>query len=293
MYNFEDTALVLEGGGLRGIYSSAILDYFIEKQVNFPYVIGVSAGAIMAASYLSKQKERNLRINTKYLQDKRYMSLRNLIKEGYYFSKEFAYRTIPNDLEPFDYNNFYKGDFVYKVGTFDCLKGKNTYINLKEIRDNEKFLDILMASASLPFLSKMVNIDKNWYLDGGLGEAIPIYESIKDKNKKHVVILTRDIAYRKKEKKDSKLSRIFYKKHPKVAEAIVNRAKKYNETLDYLEKLEKKGEVFIIRPSKEVKVDRIETKTDKIFDLYKQGREDIKNIYDDLIKYLNKESRSV
>jgi len=293
MYNLDETALVLEGGGLRGIYTSAVLDYFIEKQLEFPYVVGVSAGAIMAASYLSKQKERNLRINTTYLQDKRYMSLRNLIKEGYYFSKEFAYRTIPNQLEPFDYNTFYEGNFIYKVGTFDCVEGMNVYTNLKEVYNNEKFLDTLMASGSLPFLSKTVNIDNNLYLDGGLGEAIPIYESIKDKNKKHIVILTRDSSYRKKEKQDSKLSRLLYKKYPKVAEAIITRGKRYNETLDFLEELEEKGQVFLIRPSKEVKVDRIETNPDKIRELYYQGREDIKNNYENLIKYLNKENRSV
>lgn len=286
MINTNQTALVLEGGGLRGIYTSAILDYFIDKKLEFPYIVGVSAGAIMAASYISKQKERNLRINTKYLGDKRYMSIGNLIKEGTFFSKDFAYRKIPNILEPFDYNEFYNGKCTYKVGAFDCKKGKNTYINLSEVFDKEIFLDTLMASGSLPFLSRPVKIEDKLYLDGGLGESIPIFQSIKDKNEKHVIILTRDKNYRKKETKNSIITKFLYKKYPKVAEAIIKRGKIYNESLDFIDKLEKENKIFVIRPSSEVKVDRLETNPDKIKELYNQGRRDIEEVYNQLIDFL-------
>lgn len=281
------TALVLEGGGLRGIYSSAVLDYFIEKKLEFPYIVGVSAGAIMAASYLSKQRERNLRINTKYLQDKRYMSVRNIIKEGAFFSKDFAYRKVPNILEPFDYHEFYNSSCTYKVGAFDCEKGKNTYVNLKEEFDKTVFLDTLMASGSLPFLSKPVEINGNLYLDGGLGESIPIFQSIRDNNEKHVVILTRHKDYRKKERTNSLIAKVLYKKYPKVAEAIIGRGRIYNSTLEYINILEKENKIFIIRPSSEVKVDRLETNPEKIRALYQQGRSDIASVYDDLIAFLN------
>lgn len=284
----ENVSLVLEGGGLRGLYTSAILDYFVEKGLDFKYVVGVSAGAIMAASYFSGQIERNLRINTTYLSDPRYMSFRNVIKEGAFFSKEFAYRKVPNELEKFDYDEFYKKDFVYNVGAFDCKKGENTYFNLRNVTENEKFLDIIMASASLPFLSKPVDIDGNIFLDGGIGESIPIYKSMEDGKKKHVIILTRDESYRKKEREDSKFIRLFYRNYPKVAEQLISRGKRYNKTLDYLRELEKEGKVFIIRPSSKVEVARLEKNPEKIKELYTQGRDDIEKVYEDLVKFLEK-----
>ncbi len=284
----KNISLVLEGGGLRGVYTSAILDYFVEKKLEFEYVVGVSAGAIMAASYFSKQLERNLRINTKYLNDSRYMSFRNVLKEGAFFSKEFAYRKVPNELEKFDYDTFFSREFTYKVGAFDIELGKNQYFSMRDIRENEKFLDIFMASGSLPFLSKPVLIDNRKYLDGGIGESIPIYQAEKDGYEKHIIILTRNKGYRKKEKEDSFFIKNFYRKYPKVAKGLIERGKNYNESLDYIEKLEKEGKAFVIRPIEDMDVGRLERNPEKIKKLYKQGRKEVEEIIDDLIMFLKK-----
>ncbi len=284
----KNISLVLEGGGLRGVYTSAILDYFVEKDIEFEYVVGVSAGAIMAASYFSKQLERNLRINTKYLNDSRYMSFRNVLKEGAFFSKEFAYRKVPNELEKFDYDTFFSREFTYKVGAFDIELGKNQYFSMRDIRENEKFLDIFMASGSLPFLSKPVLIDNRKYLDGGIGESIPIYQAEKDGYEKHIIILTRNKGYRKKEKEDSFFIKNFYRKYPKVAKGLIERGKNYNESLDYIEKLEKEGKAFVIRPIEDMDVGRLERDPEKIKKLYKQGRKEVEEIIDDLIMFLKK-----
>ncbi len=279
-------SLVLEGGGLRGIYTSAILDYFLEKNIDFDYVVGVSAGAIMAASYFSKQIGRNLRINTKYLNDSRYMSFKNVLKEGTFFSRDFAYRKVPNVLEKFDYETFFTREFTYKVGAFDVTLGGNHYFSMGDIRDNEKFLDIFMASGSLPFLSKPVVIENRKYLDGGIGESIPIYQAEKDGYNKHIIILTRNKGYRKKEREDSFLIRTFYRKYPKVAKNLINRGKEYNKSLEYIEKLEKEGKAFVIRPIENVDVGRLEKNPEKIKKLYKQGRREVESIFNDLIDFL-------
>lgn len=281
-------SLILEGGGLRGLYTSAILDYFVEKNIEFDYVVGVSAGAIMAASYFSKQIERNLRINTRYLNDSRYMSFRNVLKEGAFFSKEFAYRKIPNELERFDYDTFFSREFTYKVGAFDIELGKNQYFSMRDIKDNEKFLDIFMASGSLPFLSKPVEIDNKKFLDGGIGESIPIYEAERDGYEKHIIILTRNKGYRKKEREDSLFIKTFYKKYPKVAKALIERGKNYNRTLEYIEKLEKEGKAFVIRPIGNIDVVRLERDPLKIKKLYKQGRREVEGQIETLLKFINK-----
>ncbi|NLJ89148.1 MAG: patatin family protein [Epulopiscium sp.] len=280
----KKVGLVLEGGGLRGVYTSAILDFFIDKNLFFPYVIGVSAGACNAISYISRQRGRNKEININYITDKRYISFSNLIRDKELFGTKFLFDDIPNRLCPFDYNNFYNAKETFVVCTTNCVTGKPMYF----YKDNSKdFFEAVKASMSLPFISNIVEFRDNYLLDGGISDAIPIKKSIEDGNEKNVLILTRHKGYRKKPSKTTKLAKKIYAEYPNLIEAMANRHLMYNSTLDYIEQLEKEGKVFVVYPSKPIKVKRVEKNPKKLSALYEQGYNDIQNLYDSLIEWLN------
>lgn len=278
-----EAGLVVEGGGMRGVYTAGVLDYFMEKNLYFDDCYGVSAGACHISSYVSKQIGRSIKVTLDYINDKRYCSINSLIKTGDMFGVEMLYDLIPNKLELYDYDTFnkFKGNF-YSVVT-NCKTGKAEYIKIKDMK---KDIIAVRASSSLPLLSRIVEINGKEYLDGGITDSIPIKKSIKDGHKKNVVILTRDKTYRKSKPKFLSLVKLKYKKYPNLVKAIENRYKMYNETLDFLEEEKAKNEVFIIQPKLPVKISRIEKDKDKLKALYDQGYEDAKELYEDLMKFL-------
>lgn len=278
-----EAGLVVEGGGMRGVYTAGVLDYFMEKNLYFDDCYGVSAGACHISSYVSKQIGRSIKVTLDYINDKRYCSVNSLIKTGDMFGVEMLYDLIPNKLELYDYDTFnkFKGNF-YSVVT-NCKTGKAEYIKIKDMK---KDIIAVRASSSLPLLSRIVEINGKEYLDGGITDSIPIKKSIKDGHKKNVVILTRDKTYRKSKPKFLSLLKFKYKKYPNLVKAIENRYKIYNETLDFLEEEKAKNKVFIIQPKLPVKISRIEKDKDKLKALYNQGYEDAKEIYEDLMKFL-------
>ena len=278
-----EAGLVVEGGGMRGVYTAGVLDYFMEKNLYFDDCYGVSAGACHISSYVSKQIGRSIKVTLDYINDKRYCSVNSLIKTGDMFGVEMLYDLIPNKLELYDYDTFnkFKGNF-YSVVT-NCKTGKAEYIKIKDMK---KDIIAVRASSSLPLLSRIVEINGKEYLDGGITDSIPIKKSIKDGHKKNVVILTRDKTYRKSKPKFLSLLKFKYKKYPNLVKAIENRYKMYNETLDFIEEEKAKNEVFIIQPKLPVKISRIEKDKDKLKALYNQGYEDAKEIYEDLMKFL-------
>ena len=278
-----EAGLVVEGGGMRGVYTAGVLDYFMEKNLYFDDCYGVSAGACHISSYVSKQIGRSMKVTLDYINDKRYCSVNSLIKTGDMFGVEMLYDLIPNKLELYDYDTFnkFKGNF-YSVVT-NCKTGKAEYIKIKDMK---KDIIAVRASSSLPLLSRIVEINGKEYLDGGITDSIPIKKSIKDGHKKNVVILTRDKTYRKSKPKFLSLLKFKYKKYPNLVKAIENRYKIYNETLDFLEEEKAKNKVFIIQPKLPVKISRIEKDKDKLKALYNQGYEDAKEIYEDLMKFL-------
>ena len=278
-----EAGLVVEGGGMRGVYTAGVLDYFMEKNLYFDDCYGVSAGACHISSYVSKQIGRSMKVTLDYINDKRYCSINSLIKTGDMFGVEMLYDLIPNKLELYDYDTFnkFKGNF-YSVVT-NCKTGKAEYIKIKDMK---KDIIAVRASSSLPLLSRIVEINGKEYLDGGITDSIPIKKSIKDGHKKNVVILTRDKTYRKSKPKFLSLLKFKYKKYPNLVKAIENRYKMYNETLDFLEEEKAKNEVFIIQPKLPVKISRIEKDKDKLKELYNQGYEDAKELYEDLMKFL-------
>lgn len=278
-----EAGLVVEGGGMRGVYTAGVLDYFMEKNLYFDDCYGVSAGACHISSYVSKQIGRSMKVTLDYINDKRYCSINSLIKTGDMFGVEMLYDIIPNKLELYDYETFnkFKGNF-YSVVT-NCKTGKAEYIKIKDMK---KDIIAVRASSSLPLLSRIVEINGKEYLDGGITDSIPIKKSIKDGHKKNVVILTRDKTYRKSKPKFLSFFKLKYKKYPNLVKAIENRYKMYNETLDFLEEEKAKNEVFIIQPKLPVKISRIEKDKDKLKALYDQGYEDAKELYEDLMKFL-------
>ncbi|KEH91965.1 patatin-like phospholipase family protein [Clostridium botulinum] len=283
----DNIGLVLEGGGMRGIYTSGVLDFLMEKDIYTPYVIGVSAGACNASSYVSKQKYRSRDVNLKYINDPRYIGIKNLILEKSIFSIKFLYDEVPNKLEPFDYEQFKKSNQTFMIVATNCKTGEPKYFEKNQCKD---ILKVIRASSSLPLVTPIVNLNGEPYLDGGISDSIPIKKAIEDGYTKNIVVLTRTKAYRKEPIKHKRIIKFKYKKYPKLVNKIFNRYKEYNETLDYIEDLEKEGKIIIIRPSKDLKVDRLEKNVDKLEALYNLGYNDAKQAYED-IKTMLKEQK--
>jgi len=279
----ENIGLVLEGGGMRGVYTAGILEFFMEKDLYFPYVVGVSAGACQGASYISRQKERNKQVSIGYINHPKYLSLRNLPRERSLFGMNFIFDEIPNKLVPFDYKTYHEAKEKFLIGTTDCSTGKAVYFEKSDYADP---LNLLKASSSLPFLSPVIKINDLCLLDGGISAPIPIHKSIEDGNHKNVVVLTRNIGYRKEPFKMKKLAKMIYPNYNNLIDAMLNRHNLYNNTLDYLDELEKENKAFIFRPSLPLQVGRLEKDANKLSDLYKLGYEDGKDNYENLQRFL-------
>lgn len=281
----ENIGLVLEGGGMRGLYTSGVLDFFMEKNLYFPYVIGVSMGACNGASYISRQKGRNKKININYINDPRYLSCRNLIRRKGLFGIDFVYDELPNKLEIFDTKTFNEAKEKFIIGTTNCDNGEPVYFEKTDC--GSSINDIIRASSSLPFLSPIVRHKGLNLLDGGVIDPVPIKKSIKDGNNKNVIVLTRNKGYEKKPFKMKFLAKTIYPKYKGLVEAMVNRYRIYNETIKYIEELEKEGKVFIIRPKETLEVKRIEKDKKKLLNLYNQGYEEANQYYDKLEKWVS------
>lgn len=280
-----DTGLVLEGGGMRGVYTGGVLDFFIEKELYFPYVIGVSAGACNAASYISRQFGRNRKVTIGFIGDSRYLSLRNLLRERSMFGWSFIFDEIPNRLVPFDFETFDNSPQRFVVGTTDCLTGKPHYIDNKS---GHPMLEVIRASSSLPFISPPVELDGRTLMDGGIADPIPVQKAMEDGYTRNVVVLTRDRNYRKKPFKLRWLAKSVYPKFPGLQQALVRRYEVYNETLDRIKRLEAAGNVFVFRPEQPLPVGRMEKNAAKLHDVYELGYRDAKRQYDRLMEWLSR-----
>lgn len=277
-FNTSKISLVLEGGGMRGFYSAGVLDAFLEHNISFDYVIGVSAGAVTALSYVSKQLYRNKEIMEKYSCDKRYKGRSNLLKNGSFFGTDFILDEIPNKLLPLDWETFQYSNTRFLTGTFDCCTGETVWYEKDEYGEK---LEAIKASCAFPFISKIVPYDGRKLLDGGLSQNIPIEKSMEDGNEFHVIVLTRNIGYVKKSK-EARLSKVLYKKFPKVIEILENRNDIYNQQLELCEQLEREGKAIILRPTRTLDVNWLEKNKKKIIDLYNDGISDASNKINDI-----------
>ena len=283
--DIKKTGLVLEGGGLRGVYTSGILQYFMEKNLWFPYVIGVSMGACNAANYMSKQVERNRIVNISFVNDSRYLSYLRLFTGGELFGMDFIFDTIPNRIVPYDYETLYKNKAKCVIVVTDCEKGNPLYYEKRDL--GEDYLTVLRASSSLPFVSKPVLYKGKVLMDGGMTDSIPIRRSIEDGFKKNVIILTQPKEYRKSPEKMAAAVGLFYPRYKGLKKALQNRHEEYNSTMDYIEKLEAEKKVFVIRPETKLEAGRVERDKKVLYAIYDRGYADAKAQFKALSKFLS------
>lgn len=268
---FYNAGIIFEGGGMRGAYTAGIIDALLEHDMNFEYCYGISSGATHATTYLSRQRGRAIQIVTDYIKDKRYFSIKNLIKTGNLFNVDFIYDTIPHELNPYDYETAKNNPAKFFVGVINMETSKGEFLRVKDIE--EEYMKVC-ASMSLPLIANMVEIDGQRYLDGGIADSLPIQRSINDGNKKSVLVLTQDATYRKKLDKILPLVAIKYRKFPGFVHMVKTRHIRYNASLDQIAEEEKAGRAFVLRPKKPVKVGRLELNRKKMLALYREGYED-------------------
>ena len=266
----ESTALILEGGGMRGTFTSGVLDNFLDKGINFPFTVAVSAGACNGLSYMSRQRGRARRSNIDLYEKYRYVGLKYLFTQRNIMDFKLLFETFPNEICPYDYDAFFARKERFVMVTTNCLTGEACY--MEEKTSPERVIEIVKASSSLPFAAPMVTIDDIPMLDGGIADSIPVQYAMNQGFKKFVIVLTRNIGYRKEEK-NNPFVKLFYKKYPKLQDAINQRAANYNKTLDLIDKLEAEGRALVIRPEKPLQVSRIEKDINKLVDLYNEGFE--------------------
>ncbi len=279
------TGLLLEGGGMRGLYTAGILDVFMENNIKIDGIIGVSAGALFGMNYKSKQKGRVLRYNKKYAKNRDYMGFYSLLTTGNIMNEDFCFNRIVNELDPVDFETYRNSPIEFYAVVTNVETGKPEYIKLDDL-ENKESLEYLRASGSMPFVSKPVIISNKKYLDGGISDSIPIEKIMSMGYDKIIVVLTRQAGYQKK-KSNSMLPKIYYKQYPKFVETIENRYKKYNEEVEKVEELEKQGKVFLIRPSKLIKIKRVEKDCNKIQEMYDLGQKDAIDNLEKLKQYLD------
>lgn len=264
----KDTALVLEGGGMRGVFTCGVLDAFLERGIRFPLTVGVSAGACNGLSYMSGQRGRAKASNIDLLEKHHYIGFRYLLTQGCIMDFKLLFEDFPEKIIPYDYQAYYANPDKFVMVTTNCLDGKAVYHDEKS--DPKRIMDIVRASSSLPFVTRISYVDDIPMLDGGIADSIPIGYALDQGYKKIVVILTRNRGYRKKENGISAV-KLFYKKYPALQKAIAARNKEYNKVMEMIERMEDEGTISVIRPVNKVRVRRMEKDIARLTELYEEG----------------------
>lgn len=276
--------MALEGGSLRGLFTAGVLDILLENNIEVDEIVGVSAGALFGVNYFSKQKGRVIRYTKKYSGDKRYMSLRSLLLTGNYINKNFAFYKVTKELDIFDNNEFKRANKNYYAVVTNIETGTPEYLKIESPLDE---IEILRATSAIPLVSKIIKINNKKYLDGGVSDSIPVYYN-KDKYDKNIVVLTQPFNYKKKPISKTKeiLIKLKYHKYPNLIKIMLNRYERYNKLLKEIKEMEQKGEVFVIRPNKNLNIKLNETNNDKLDEIYNIGKNVAKEKLKDLKKYL-------
>ena len=262
------TGLVLEGGGMRGVFTSGVLDAFMKHEVYFPYVVAVSAGACNGLSYMSRQPRRARYSNIDMLQKYGYISLKGLLTQGSIFDANILYERFPNEIIPFDYDAYGRNPATFEMVTTNCLTGRAEY--LSEKHEAKRLTAIVKASSSLPYVSQITNVDGIPMLDGGIVDSIPVVRAVDMGYSPNVVIMTRNRGFRSAEP-DFKMPKLFYKDYPRLRVALSHHVEVYNEQLALIERMEDWGEIICIRPERPMEVDRICRDARKLEALYEEG----------------------
>jgi predicted patatin/cPLA2 family phospholipase len=281
-------ALVLQGGGVRGAFTAGVLDVFLEQNIHAEYVIGVSAGALNGLNYVSNQPGRSKWVTTVLINDKKFKSANNVIKDKSLFDFDYLFDARDEQGNKFDSDYFIKSNTRYIAAATNCDTGLPIYFEKGQCND---IYSGIKASASMPLFSKPVLVDNVPCLDGGIAVVVPIKKAIEDGYKKIVVVLTRDKVFRKNEKKASNitLAKALYNKYPKFIESLKKQSKTYNNCIDFIDRLEQSKMIYVIRPKEPIDISHTDTDTKKLNDLYNRGRKVALSNMQDLEKYLDEQ----
>lgn len=264
----QHTGLVLEGGGMRGVFTAGVLDALMKNEVYFPYIVAVSAGALHGLSYMSRQPRRARWSSIDMLKKYGYISLRSLVQNGSIFDPNILYERFPDEIIPFDYKTYENNPATFEMVTTNCKTGRALY--LSERYNHHRLIQIAKASSALPFVSQVTFVDHVPMLDGGIVDSIPIVRSIDTGHHENVVVLTRNRGYRSTEP-DIKMPKFVYKEFPRLRVALSRRTEEYNHQLDLIERMEDWGEIVVIRPERPLEVGRITQDVVKLEHLYEEG----------------------
>lgn len=281
-YKNNKVALVLEGGAMRGLYTAGVLDVFMENDIKVDTIFGVSAGALFGINYKSNQIGRALRYNLKYAHDKRYMGMYSLITTGDVMNREFCFNKLVYELDPFDIETYNNSKIEFYAVVTNVENGKAEYI---EIKDGGKDLEYLRASGSMPFVSNLVEINGNKYLDGAVSDPIPFKKALDTGYEKIIVVQTRPADYTKS--KSWLPFGLVYKKYPEFVKTAQNAYINYNKTLDLIRKYENDGKIIVLRPSEKIKMRRVEKSLNKLQAIYNVGVKDCKEKLSKIKKYID------
>ena len=262
------SGLILEGGGMRGIFTIGVLDNFMDRGIRFPYIIGVSAGACNGLSYMSHQRGRAKYADIDLLKEYNYIGLKYLFTKGNIMDFDLLFHKFPEEISPYDYDRLASSPERYEMVTTSCITGKACYF--EEKKDPRRVIEIVKASSSLPFVCPIAYVDGEPMLDGGISDSIPLERAMSLGYDNNLVVLTRNHGYRKPQKA-TRVPFFFYRKYPKVKETISGRNAMYNKQMELVEGMEREGRVQVLRPMKPVEVGRIERNTDKLLALYQEG----------------------
>lgn len=266
--DLRNTGLVLEGGGMRGVFTCGVLDYLMDHGIEFPYGIGVSAGACNGLSYVSRQRGRAKYSNIDMLAKYHYIGLKYLWYQHSILDQKLLYELFPEKIVPYDYETCFKNPIRFEMVTTNCLTGRACY--LEEHTDKNRLLTIAKASSSLPYVCPITFVDGLPMLDGGLVDSIPVLRAVEQGYSRNVVVLTRNKGYRKSEK-DIRVPRFIYTRYPRLRVVLSNRCRVYNQQLELVERMEEEGSIVVIRPQEQVTVNRIEKDVKKLTALYNEG----------------------
>lgn len=265
----RNTGLVLEGGGMRGVFTSGVLDAFMKHGLYFRYVCAVSAGACNGLSYMSHQPRRARISNIDMLAKYDYIGLRHLVTQGCIFDPKLLYDRFPNEIIPYDYDTYFQGDALFEMVTTNCLTGRAEYLS-EHAGDRQRLLDIARASSSLPYVSKIITVDGQPMLDGGIVDSIPVARAQQTGHDFNVVVLTRNRGFRNTGR-DRKIPKFIYRNYPRLRLVLSKRIEAYNAQLEAVERMEDEGKIAVIRPLRPMDVGRMEKNTAHLEALYEEG----------------------
>ena len=277
------TALIMEGGAMRGMFTCGVMDVFMENGIVFDGAAGISAGAVFGCNFKSRQIGRPIRYNKRFCRDPRYCSVRSLIRTGDLYGADFCYRELPDILDPFDRKAFADNPMEFYAGATDIETGKCVYHRCSD--GGDKDMSWFRASASMPVVSRPVRIDGREYLDGGISDAVPYRYMEELGYDRNVIVLTQPKGYRKKQE-TSFLMKLLLRRLPKIREAMAHRHEMYNRQMDELDRMEAEKTALIIRPPEDLRIGHTEKNPEELERVYQMGRKEAGKRLDDVRLWL-------